>query len=606
MRHVHFEERIFQVAPAKSRWDNSKRLAVQKSPSLTQKLLLGALLAISTATCSGTSTTSPDTASLAFDVTEVELGEGRSGQLELSNTGSVAVGPIQFVSSPVLDAQGTQVVGASVSVPSGTIATLNPGTSRQITAVVTDEAALLPGRYTTVLSAVVGSVAMADVSIAFSVVSLDQPDVASLVITSGPTQVTQGDLVTYRAEARDASGSAVAGTTVSWFLGPGGVTGLVRADGGFVGYQAGVARIVAVAGAFADTIEVTVAARNLTGRLDLVGLGGLPSARGTTDLWVHGTHAYTGTLLANNVLGNALMVWDISDPTVPVLTDSVLVDARRVNDIKIRADGTLAVLTHEQSNDGLNGVTLLDLTDPAHPTVISRVTTGLESGVHNVWIEGDIVYLAVDGTGNGMRVLDISDAANPTVVAAFSMPTSFLHDIYGRDGLLFLSYWDEGLVILDVGHGIRGGTPTDPRVVSRVLTAGGQTHNAWYWPESGYVFIGEEDFATPGIMHVVDASDLENPVEVATFRVPGQPPHNFWLDEARGVLYQAWYQNGIRVLDVTGGLAGELERQGREITFSLYEGAQPALPRSWAAQLHEGRLYVSDISSGLVVLQPQF
>ncbi len=581
---------------------------MQKSPSLNRKLLLSVILAISTATCRSSSTTSSGTASLAFDVTQVELGEGRSSQLGLSNTGSVAVGPIRFVSTPVLDAQGTQVAGASVSVPSGEIATLDPGTSRQITAVVTDEA-LLPGRYTTVLSAVVGSVAMANVTLAFNVASLDQPDVASLVITSGPTQVTQGDLVTYQAEARNAAGAVVAGTTVSWFLAPG-VTGLVRADGGFVGYEAGVARIVAVAGVFADTIEVTVAARNLTGQLNLVGLGGLPSGRGTTDLWLHGTHAYTGTLLVvtNGVaaFGNALMVWDISDPTAPVLTDSVVVDARRVNDIKIRADGTLAVLTHEDSSDDLNGVTILDLTDPAHPTVISRFTTGLESGVHNVWIEGDFVYVVVDPPGGDMKVLDISDPANPTLVASFSMPTSFLHDIYGRDGLLFLSYWDEGLVILDVGHGIRGGTPADPRLVSRVLTAGGQTHNAWYWPESGYVFIGEEDFATPGIMHVVDASDLENPVEVATFRVPGQPPHNFWLDEDRGVLYQAWYQNGIRVLDVTGGLAGELERQGREIMFSLYEGAQPGPTRSWAPQLHEGMLYVSDISSGLVVLQPQF
>ncbi len=604
------EGRIFHVAPAKGRGEPSKRQAVQKSPSLNRKLLLTAILAISMATCDGSgSTTSPGTTSLAFDVTQVELSEGRSSQLGLSNTGSEAVGPIRFVSTPVLDAQGTQVAGASLSVPAGDIATLTPGTSRQITAVVTDEG-LLPGRYTTVLSAVVGSAAMATVTLAFDVATLDQPDVASLVITSGPTQVTQGDLVTYRAEARSDGGTVVAGTTVSWFIAPGGVTGLVRADGGFVAYEAGVARIVAVAGVFADTIEVTVVARNLTGRLDFVGLGGLPSGRGTTDLWVHGTHAYTGTLqvIDNGVVtpGNALMVWDISDPTAPVLTDSVVVDARRVNDIKIRDDGTLAVLTHEQSNDGQNGITILDLTDPAHPTVTSRFTTGLETGIHNVWIEGDIVYVVVDGTGNGMRVLDISDPADPTVVASFSLPSSFLHDIYGRDGLLFLSYWNEGLVIMDVGHGIRGGTPADPRLVSRVRTKGGQAHNAWYWPESGYVFIGEEDFATPGIMHVVDASDLNNPVEVATFRVPGQPPHNFWLDEEKGVLYQAWYQNGIRALDVTGGLAGELERQGREITFSLYEGAQPGPTRAWAVQLHEGILYVSDISSGLVVLQPQF
>lgn len=578
---------------------------MEKSPSLAQKLLLSAALAISMAACGSGSTTSPDTMSLAFDVTQVELGEGRSSELALSNTGSVAVGPIHFVSAPVLDAQGAQVVSTGVSVPSGDIATLNPGTSRLITAVVTDDA-LLPGRYTTVLSAMVGSVEMANVTFAFEVATLDQPDVASLVITSGPTQVTQGDLVIYRAEARSATGAVVEGATVSWFLAPGGVPGLVRADGGFVGYEAGAVRIVAVAGVFADTIEVTVAARNLNGQLNLVGLAGVPSGRGTTDLWVHGTHAYTGTLTANSVPGNALMVWDISDPAQPVLTDSVVVDAFRVNDIKIRADGTLGVLTHENSNDGENGITILDLTDPAHPTVTSRFTFGLESGVHNVWIEGDFVYVAVDGSGNGMRVLDVSDPANPTVVAAFLMPTSFLHDIYGRDGLLFLSYWNEGLVIMDVGHGIRGGTPANPRMVSRVRTKGGQTHNAWYWPASGYVFIGEEDFATPGIMHVVDASDLENPVEVATFRVPGQPPHNFWLDEEQGVLYQAWYQRGIRALDVTGGLAGELERQGREITFSLYQGGQPVSTRSWAVQLHEGRLYVSDITRGLAVLQPVF
>ena len=149
---------------------------------MTGSIFFSAALAISAAACNGGSTTSPGTMSLAFDVAQVELGEGRSSQLGLSNTGSVAVGPIQFVSSPVLDAQGRQVVGASVSVPSGDIATLSPGATRQITAVVTDEA-LLPGRYSTVLSALVGSVAMANVTLAFNVATLGQPDVASLVIT---------------------------------------------------------------------------------------------------------------------------------------------------------------------------------------------------------------------------------------------------------------------------------------------------------------------------------------------------------------------------------------------------------------------------------------
>jgi hypothetical protein len=271
-----------------------------------------------------------------------------------------------------------------------------------------------------------------------------------------------------------------------------------------------------------------------------------------------------------------------------------------VNDVKLRADGTLAVITHEGSSDGLNGITLLDLVDPAHPTEITRFTSGLESGVHNVWIEGDYLYVAVDGLGKGLRILDISDPANPTTAATYYAGTSILHDVYVRDGLAFLSHWNAGLVILDVGNGVAGGTPNGPVEVSR-LQLSGETHNAWYWPATGYVFVGEEDFGTPGIMHVVDASDLRNPIQVATFRVVGQtPPHNFWLDEDRAILYAAWYEKGLRAVDVSGVLLGELDRQGREIA-DIRTGV-----RTWAPQLHGGLVYLSDMDEGLAIVQPGF
>jgi hypothetical protein len=288
----------------------------------------------------------------------------------------------------------------------------------------------------------------------------------------------------------------------------------------------------------------------------------------------------------------------------------VVVDARVVNDVKVRADGAIAVITHELSNDAQNGVTLLDLGDPARPRVITRFTTGLESGVHNVWVEGDYVYVVLDGIGNGLRVLDISNANDPRVVASFYAGSSFLHDVYVRDGLAFLSHWDAGLVILDVGNGIKGGSPSNPVEVGRVQTAGGQTHNAWYWPAAGYVFVGEEDFETPGILHVVDASDLENPVEVATLRVSGSTPHNFWLDEDRAVLYAAWYENGVRAIDVGGELLGQLDRQGREVTSVRYGAGGRCVSSSetctWAPQLHRGLLYLSDMNTGLWVLDVLF
>lgn len=346
----------------------------------------------------------------------------------------------------------------------------------------------------------------------------------------------------------------------------------------------------------------------------VVGEGSVPE-RFTSDLWVHGSFAYTGTWGRRTSgawtrSGNTLKVWDVSSPSNPTLVSEVTVDASTVNDVKVSEDGSYAVITHEGASDGLNGITLLDLSSPGDPQPIRRFTDGLESGVHNVWIDHPYVYAAVDGVGQGLRIVDVSDPANPTLAGSFYAGSSILHDVYVRNGLAFLSHWDAGLVILDVGNGMAGGSPASPVEVSRVVTSGGQVHNAWYWPGGDYVFVGEEDFGTPGVVHVVDVSDMMAPVEVATFSVPGSPPHNFWLDEANAILYAAWYGRGVRAIDVSGQLSGALDQQGRELGRSLYAGissgscAGTDATCSWAPQLVDGLVYVSDMNLGLVILDP--
>ncbi|MEN8144876.1 MAG: hypothetical protein ABFS14_07980, partial [Gemmatimonadota bacterium] len=149
--------------------------------------------------------------------------------------------------------------------------------------------------------------------------------------------------------------------------------------------------------------------------------------------------------------------------------------------------------------------------------------------------------------------------------------------------------------------------------VARIQTDGGQVHNVWYWPETGYAFVGEEDTATPGILHVVDMRDFANPREVATFSLPDDTPHNFWLDEARGILYVAWFGKGVRAIDVTGELLGELDKQGREYASSIYAGppdcgrdAGPSATCTRSLILRNGLLYLSDFMSGLWILRPTF
>lgn len=550
----------------------------------------------------------PD-AQIVFTPGSVDLAIRRDTIVLIENVGTVAVGPIELVPTQVANAAGNAVSGPALTIDPFEIATLNPGAQRTIRLTLTTPNGTPDDAYTVSLEArtpAEGFVAGLDVAFLVNDAVFNDA-VRAVEIVGAPAAGRQGDVIHFAARALDESGSEISDGRFTWSILPNDA-GLIDDAGRFVAYSAGSFRAVARAAEYADTVEVQVAARNVALSFDVVGQGAIAN-RYTSDLWIRGNYGYTGTwgVRNGNAQGNTLNVWDVSEPSAPALVDSIQIDARVVNDVKISANGNLAVITHEGSNDNQNGITLLDLSDPAAPRVVTRFTNTLQTGVHNTWLDGDYVYLVVDGANpnSGLRVLDISDPSDPEVVGSFYAGSSFLHDVYVRDGLAFLSHWDAGLVILDVGNGMAGGTPVAPAEVGRVQTYGGQTHNAWYWPDGRYVFVGEEDFGTPGMMHVVDVSVIGNPREVATFRVPGTTPHNFWMDEANAILYMAWYENGIRALDVSGELMGELDRQGREMAGLQYNGVGTAdATRNWAPQLQDGMLYLSDMNTGLWILRP--
>ena len=111
----------------------------------------------------------------------------------------------------------------------------------------------------------------------------------------------------------------------------------------------------------------------------------------------------------------------------------------------------------------------------------------------------------------------------------------------------------------------------------------------------------------------MDAREPSSPKLVATYSIPGFDPHDFWLDEDGGILYVAWRGHGVRAIDVTGTLMGALERQGRQIAGLAYDAGdcvtayQAGLTGTGTCaislQVRDGLVYVSDITSGLWVLQ---
>ena len=85
-------------------------------------------------------------------------------------------------------------------------------------------------------------------------------------------------------------------------------------------------------------------------------------------------------------------------------------------------------------------------------------------------------------------------------------------------------------------------------------------HESGWTGSKRFVLVGEEGAATlftssSGDLHVIDIANPAQPVEVAFLNIPGAGVHNFSMDEARGILYAAWYNAGVQAIDVTGDLS---------------------------------------------------
>jgi hypothetical protein len=362
--------------------------------------------------------------------------------------------------------------------------------------------------------------------------------------------------------------------------------------------------------------------------LEVVGRGPITHTH-TSELWAFtgrdgSDYVYTGTWGGClGCIGDRMYVWNVDDPSAPALIDSVMVDARVINDVMVNEDATLAVLTREGASSRRNGIVILDLANPASPTIRSEYTETVTGGVHVVYIYEGHVYLTNNGTGD-MHVIDISDPDAPREVGRWGLrtPGRYLHDVWVDDGLAYLSYWDDGMVVLDVGNGIRGGSPSSPQLVSQLTYRTrwrgreyGNTHQAIpYTNRAGnsYIFVGDEIFPDTwagnirgmvpgGYIHVVDASDITNPRIVGKYEVEGAGVHNMWFDD-EDRMYVAYYNAGVRVVDVSGEMEGDLRAQGREIAALATTDADAYIegePFAWSPRLHKGLLYVSDMNSGL-------
>ena len=463
--------------------------------------------------------------------------------------------------------------------------------------------------------------------------------------TNGVDEIRTGDVLALDAKATSSSGKRLDDVPVYFsYAGKSeyGEFGLpasaqVTSDGRFVAETAGMYTVSASAGGYSAQKTIKVVPRDVGKKIKLVGHGLISNVL-TSDLWIWpgiGKHegkdfAVTGTWGSN---GEAYF-WDVTDPANMKIIDTVTVDARTVNDVKISEDGRVGVITREGASDRKNGFVILDVSDPYNVTISAAYNDDMTGGVHNAFIYENHVYAV--NNGRKYDIINIDDPKKPFRVGVYELdtPGHTIHDVWIEDGIAYSANWADGVVAVDIGAKkyketdrsksqfnpllakAGQGSPSNPVKLAGMKDPTGRNHAVFpYLSESTgkfYMIGGDENFPW-GVMatknkpsnprggyHFLDFTDPENPKEDAIYEVPEAGSHNLWI--YGDILLAGNYQGGLRVVDISGDLLGDIYKQGREIAHYLSyheKGRIPNAPMVWGAQPYKDYIFFSDMNSGL-------
>jgi hypothetical protein len=391
----------------------------------------------------------------------------------------------------------------------------------------------------------------------------------------------------------------------------------------------------------------------------------LDRGRQNGDLWFHKRFLYVGDYDFSGRLGcptngrEGVAVVDVRDPENPVAiarlavpsgvwTEDVTVYTAEVGRFRGRDIAVAGLqICGGAPSDPLyqHGITLWDVTAPAHPRRLAHLDTGCCSvGVHNVEVahRRDLgrmfAYVTVPGSAEtdrrrrgGFRLVDITDPTKPREVSSWGSAAdlarvphrlrgcirrSFAHAAEpSADGrLAFVSHWDAGVITLDVTD------PTRPRYRGQTAyprNADGDAHSAVYDESRRLLFTADEDFCPVprdgteggwGFLRIYDAADVGAPRQIGEFKTAHSLSTESSADRAYSIhmpvlvgsdLYASWYGDGVRVIDTSD------PRSPREVASydsAAYRGDAVAI---WgvAVDPRRGLIYASDMGTGVWILE---
>ncbi|MCB9274570.1 MAG: choice-of-anchor B family protein [Lewinellaceae bacterium] len=236
---------------------------------------------------------------------------------------------------------------------------------------------------------------------------------------------------------------------------------------------------------------------------------------------------------------------------------------------------------------GQAGFIVADFTDAAHPVLLGTMDTYPQQGYnHSGWLSDDglYYYLCDETHSSDVKIVDMSDLDAIRVVSTMNAASHLLeipHNVYLKDGLLYVSYYYDGLQVFDVSN------PLFPRRVAYYDTYDG--------PDEDYFAGAWGVFTMPSGKVLI--SDMNNGLYV--FGPIGSPPNTVVTPDISKILGCQGETTEFSLL-VGDALSGE-------VTIST-EGTSPGLDVSLSTttampgDIVEGSITPNVAGEGLVVV----
>lgn len=384
-----------------------------------------------------------------------------------------------------------------------------------------------------------------------------------------------------------------------------------------------------------------------------------------TDIAFHHPYAFIGQAAGFCIL-------DIADPAQPKFVSRYVGQRQNASDIDLSADGDYLLLPTQRNPLQIpnvadptkslpRGILVFNVKDRRNP-VLDFFYPVPTNGVHTIstylmearqlvfiqtydWIPPgelnetvkppalnptnppgtprvEIAELVVDAAGKAeLRRISLFEVPRPPGDPLLQW---FPHDAQAQkhpktgQTLLYVAYWDAGLVLVDISE------PARPAMMARYDNRSPSVYNHYHDARASEVLIdgrhvtvtAPEIYAGPetGVVRIFDTSDPRQPVQIGWWKLPGNlgiprdflySPHVFSLDEGR--IYLGHRHAGVWVLDIS---TADNLTWPKAVGYYFPHGdarlPSAAWSRSsnvWGAYFHEGLVYVTEENAGLHVLR---